>query len=228
MFQLMNSYSYIHYKLSSNHSPLFSHGNEISCLYSKIVDLSRQSPTYLIKVTPELFDVSIELKEAALHLHDILEVLTAEENGIPFIYLQSSMDYNKIKSLIDLFIHNYNQLSAVSSPVMNQKLQREFFCSLSHYSDALNSCGIAFEENGLLFTESSLLDERIQSGAVSTLFSGSESFGCHIKNHAYQILLNPIEYVNKKVVTYPDQSSINFPNPYLTSFYTGLLFSGYC
>lgn len=40
------------------------------------------------------------------------------------------------------------------------------------------------------------------------------------------MILNPLDYIDKVVVTYPN-TNINYPNPYIPSKYSGLLFNDY-
>ena len=42
------------------------------------------------------------------------------------------------------------------------------------------------------------------------------------------IALNPMEYVDKTIVTYPNTSRAGFNTPYNTSVYSGIMFNSYC
>ena len=42
------------------------------------------------------------------------------------------------------------------------------------------------------------------------------------------ISLNPMEYLNKTVVTYPNITAKKTLNPYVSSIYCGLLYNNYC
>ena len=41
-----------------------------------------------------------------------------------------------------------------------------------------------------------------------------------------QVSLNPMDYVEKVMVAYKNPGH-NYPNPYITSAYTGMMFDGY-
>ena len=43
-----------------------------------------------------------------------------------------------------------------------------------------------------------------------------------------QISLDPMQYVEKRIVAYKNPAKIHFATPYITSPYTGMLFNSYC
>ena len=58
-------------------------------------------------------------------------------------------------------------------------------------------------------------------------FSTIKDFTNSVLRKTNQVSLNPIEYVNKTIVAYKNPGH-NFPVPYMTSNYSGLLFNSYC
>ena len=92
----------------------------------------------------------------------------------------------------------------------------------------MESCGISFEEDGHMELDKSLAAQAIEAGDLQVLFQPDSAMTNRMFTKTDQIKINPIEYVDKKVVSYP-----NFTKPprgysYITSLYSGLLFNFYC
>ena len=45
-------------------------------------------------------------------------------------------------------------------------------------------------------------------------------------HRADNIAINPMHYVNKTLISYPNPNK-TFANPYVTSIYSGMMFNGY-
>lgn len=96
-----------------------------------------------------------------------------------------------------------------------------------HYAPNLAALGLNFDQDGTMKID----DEALQNAAADD--HAKENFG-DVKNFANamlrktnQISLNPMEYINKTIVAYKNPGK-NFPNPYVTSNYSGMLFNNYC
>ena len=125
-------------------------------------------------------------------------------------------------SLID---HNltFEQKTGTQSKLLNElkKLSEPF-------ANELESCGISFDEEGHMELDTALATQAIEAGDMQKLFQPDSAMTNRMFAKTDQIKINPIEYVDKKVVSYP-----NFTKPprgysYITSLYSGLLFNFYC
>ena len=56
---------------------------------------------------------------------------------------------------------------------------------------------------------------------------GINNFKKSVLGKLNQSLINPMEYIDKVIVNYKNPGK-NFPNPYLTSMYSGMMFNSYC
>lgn len=127
-------------------------------------------------------------------------------------------DYN---SLVDLAA-NYK-----SEQGMPQKLMRHLRNTARPYLNELESCGISFEEKGKIVIDDKLALESIESKEINSLFSSSGYIG-EISHQSASIILNPMEYVDKTLISYKNFSKPSIAQPYVSSIYSGMLFNYYC
>lgn len=135
-------------------------------------------------------------------------------------------DEAKISDKLDDFLHSYNQLVDLSRNGASQKgatrLFRDITSITRHHEQELSDAGLAIDENGYLRKT-----ENVDSAKIRELFDeDSSSFRKDIKRTTGRMTLNPLEYIDKTVVTYPNTKG-TYPNPYQPSKYSGLLFNDY-
>ena len=63
---------------------------------------------------------------------------------------------------------------------------------------------------------------------LKTLFEEPDGLFAKLSRKMSDIALNPVDYVDKVIVTYPNTARAGFSNPYLTSIYSGMMFNSYC
>ena len=80
----------------------------------------------------------------------------------------------------------------------------------------------------MLSLDEALVRQSIEEGDMDEIFSSEHGFAARVNNKISEIKLNPLEYVDKKVVTYPNTLHVPYPSPYITSMYSGLFFNNYC
>jgi flagellar hook-associated protein 2 len=96
------------------------------------------------------------------------------------------------------------------------------------YEGELTACGIKADENGYLSIDDSLAIGAIQDGGMESLFTRENGFIARLIDKSDSIAINPMDYLDKIIVTYPNTEGNAFRNPYVTSIYSGLFFSSYC
>ncbi|MGF7142350.1 flagellar hook-associated protein 2 [Anaerotaenia torta] len=96
------------------------------------------------------------------------------------------------------------------------------------FHEELEACGIRADDSGLLSLEDPLAVMAAQDQGMESLFTRENGFIARLMDKAEAIAINPMEYLDKKVLTYPNREARNWPNPYITSMYSGLFFSSYC
>ena len=96
-----------------------------------------------------------------------------------------------------------------------------------YYQADLEKLGLSFEPGGQLSLNEDTLKSSLQGDEGRGQFSTIKDFTNSVLRKTNQVSLNPIEYVNKTIVAYKNPGH-NFPVPYMTSNYSGLLFNSYC
>ena len=145
-------------------------------------------------------------------------------------------DTESITDNVVQLIGGYNEfIKAASSYLETQsrsrQLIREFSSIASRYGSSLESMGMHLQEDGLLSVNDEVLQQTAQTAAASgddlSAFSVLKEFSNSILHKSDQIALNPMDYVDKKIVAYKNPGH-NFASPYITSAYSGMMFNSYC
>ncbi|MCM1159251.1 MAG: hypothetical protein NC300_08880 [Bacteroidales bacterium] len=135
-------------------------------------------------------------------------------------------DENKLSNRLADFITSYNQLVDIAKNGAGQKGASRLLKDITNISrrhqEALQEAGITIDEDGYLQQTDDIDSDRIHS-----LFNEElSSFRRDIKRTTEKMTLNPLDYIDKVVVTYPNTGKA-YPNPYHPSKYSGLLFNDY-
>ena len=134
-------------------------------------------------------------------------------------------DSTKTSDRLDNFLHSYNQLVDLSRSGIDNKgatrLFRDVTSITRHNQKILSSAGLTTDENGYLTSSA-----EIDSAQIRSLFEDSSSFRKDIKRITEKMSLNPLNYIDKVVITYPNTTG-TYPNPYCPAKYSGLLFNDY-
>lgn len=85
------------------------------------------------------------------------------------------------------------------------------------HSESLAQYGISVNEDATLDYE--------KDGEITDA-EAIKGFGNHILRKLNAISLDPMEYVDRRICAYPNPNT-SYPNPYMTSIYTGMLFNTY-
>jgi flagellar hook-associated protein 2 len=134
-------------------------------------------------------------------------------------------DTDSIDESISSVISSYNDFIRTADDQHNEKLQGRRVASemryiASLYQDDMAALGVQVREDGSL--------TKADVGALE--YSGLKaikSFTTAVLRKSNQINLNPMEYVDKKVIAYKHPRR-SLPTPYITSAYSGMIFSGFC
>ena len=111
-------------------------------------------------------------------------------------------------------------------PLGNRLLHDLRNISFSHRHD-LESIGMLVEENGAISIDRDLLSETIDTDELNGVFSVLDSFKSSLSARANNVSIDPIQYVNKTIVTYKKPGE-NFPSPYHSSLYSGMMLDRFC
>lgn len=95
-----------------------------------------------------------------------------------------------------------------------------------YYKNNLESAGFNVEDDGHITVEDSLLIQSAEEGTLSESLEKLNAFKKAVVAKADDISIDPMKYVNKKLISYPHPKR-NFTNPYVSSVYSGMMFNGY-
>ena len=97
----------------------------------------------------------------------------------------------------------------------------------NHYSSSLDAVGLSMKTDGTIDVDQDLLYRSAEVGDPKTNLGAVQNFANALIRKSNEVSLNPMEYTNQVMVAYKNPGK-NFPDPYNTSIYTGMMFSSYC
>ena len=174
---------------------------------------STQSNTFTIDKTFEitLNGVSEEGKSAQVGLKTDVESLT-----------------DNISYLIQGYNSFINQAAAyLDSQPYSGRLMREMGAISSVYGSGLSDIGLNIKEDGTIELDKEALSRTAQADDALERFSSIKSFTGSVLDKVNKVALNPMDYTQKTIVAYKNPGK-SFASPYVTSNYSGMMFSSYC
>lgn len=145
-------------------------------------------------------------------------------------------DHEKILSAVDSILAAYHELIDLARNRTENnkeyfrasKLISEMKNLEEAYREELSACGLVASEDGSLQLDEILAVQAAEDGGMESLFTRENGFIAKLLDKAETIAINPMEYLDKTIVTYPNHEKNYYRNPYVTSIYSGLLFNSYC
>ncbi len=140
-------------------------------------------------------------------------------------------DLDSVLSAVNDMINSYNKLIDLSNNTSEgsndaARLNKEISKTTGQYKNELESIGITMDDDGKLSFDDSLFIQSSNEGTLDDSLSKLSSFKSGIVSKADDISINPMKYVNKIMISYPNPVK-TFANPYITSIYSGMMFNGY-
>ncbi len=132
---------------------------------------------------------------------------------------------------IDMFVDAYNSLIELSdieeqTNVGSRNLFKDISGIVNNHRDELESAGLIINNDNSIKKDDTLLIESIKNGSLSTLFKDMSSLHSDIESATNRMALDPMAYINKLLVTYPNTNN-KFNAAYNQSLYSGLMFNNY-
>lgn len=128
---------------------------------------------------------------------------------------------NTYNSMVDLAIEKSGNVGDDS-----EKLIKDINNMVGYYKDSLESAGFRVLDDGHIETEVPVLVQAAKNGSLDESLEKLNQFKKAVVNKADDISVNPMKYVNKKLIAYPNPVR-NFTSPYVSSIYSGMMFNGY-
>jgi flagellar hook-associated protein 2 len=131
-------------------------------------------------------------------------------------------DAESLSNNIETFVDGYNRfltgvIGSETDDNLTGLLSKDIQKFLGAHSASLEKYGISVNDDSTLNYEKN--DEVNYDSSIKT-------FGMHILRKLNSIALDPMEYIDRRICAYPNPNA-SYPNPYVTSIYTGMLFNTY-
>lgn len=183
----------------------------------------------------ELNGIKKQTSTNTFNIENAIQVTLRDTSEEP-VSLTIIPDKDTILKSVDSFIQTFNSLIQLAKERTEEmpehygpaKLINEIKNLEEAYRGELEANGFSFSEYGMLSLDDSLAVQASEDGSMESLFTDKKGFIARLLDKTEAIAINPIEYLDKKVLLYPNSDSPAFTNPYLASRYSGLLFNFYC
>lgn len=129
-------------------------------------------------------------------------------------------DAQSLSNNIETFVEGYNHfmngvINDETDEMLTRLLSKDLHKFLGIHSYNLEKYGISINEDATLDYQKT--DDITDAAAI-------KGFGSQVLRKLNAISLDPMEYIDRRICAYPNPNA-SYPNPYMTSIYTGMLFS---
>lgn len=148
------------------------------------------------------------------------------------VTISMNTDTDAIADSIGELIGGYNNMISVTANDANEhfegneKLKKDFAGIAKSYNHLLNENGLSVTDNGTIAVDRDAIISAADNGTLGDIFSGLNAFKQAVQKKAEDISLNPMDYVNNKIIAYKNPLRPT-NDPYNLSAYTGMIFDGY-
>lgn len=159
-----------------------------------------------------------------------LKGLTPEDTPV---HIGLKADVDSLTDNINQLVRGYNTFMKAAASYMESQsrsatLVKEMRGIAGLYRNPMEAMGLSIAEDGTLSVDPSLLKSSVlESEDVAETFSYLKDFSTALVRKSNQVSLNPMDYVDRKVVAYKNPGH-NYVSPYTTSAYSGMMFNSYC
>ena len=140
-------------------------------------------------------------------------------------------DVESLISNVESLVDGYNNFITKATDYtktygLSNKFRNEMRSIQNVYRNELDAIGLTFKDDGQLEIDDKYLKAAAFEGDHNETLRPITDFASEILLEAQKISLNPMEYTDRIVVEYKNPGH-NFANPYITSMYSGMMFSSY-
>lgn len=131
-------------------------------------------------------------------------------------------DAESLSNNIEAFVEGYNHfMNGVINDETEESLTKLLSKDLHKF---LNLHSYNLEKYGISINPDATLDYQKSDGLTDA--AAIKGFGSQILRKLNAISLDPMEYIDRRICAYPNPNA-SYPNPYMTSIYTGMLYNNY-
>lgn len=140
-------------------------------------------------------------------------------------------DFDTVLENVNELLDKYNSMVDLAKlhadkGYESSRLHRDIKNIAKYYKSALDSAGFRVDEDAKIQVEESLLVQSANEGNLTESLEKLGAFKKAITNKANNISVNPMAYVDKKLIAYKNPIR-SIGNSYLTSVYSGMMFNKY-
>lgn len=148
------------------------------------------------------------------------------------INIGTKPDYESLQDTINGIARSYNNFIKTASEYLEKQPRTTILVDsmkrmANHYNDTFNTLGLTHEDDGTIQVDDKLLADSLTNAADENVIDSMKRFAKSALRKISQVQLNPMDYVDKRIVAYKNPYKTHFANPYITSAYSGMLFNGY-
>ncbi len=141
-------------------------------------------------------------------------------------------DYESLKDNIISLTGSYNDFLQAAAKYVDQHPRTNLLIGTmkamsAGYASAFTKAGITQDSSGNLSVDEEKLTTALGSADAEETLGSLKNFTHTTLHKATQIQLNPLDYIDKRIVAYKNPNVSHYANPYVTSAYSGMLFNGY-
>ncbi len=141
-------------------------------------------------------------------------------------------DIESLTDNINSLIGGYNTFVSAAnsyqeSQTLSSRLSREMGAIAYRYTGGMADMGIRLQSDNTISIDEELLRETASGPGGPASYQALKGFAHALVQKTSQVSLNPMNYVNRTIVAYKNPGH-NFPSPYATSAYSGMMFNSYC
>lgn len=141
-------------------------------------------------------------------------------------------DYESVRDSIMSITDSYNEFINKAAGYIDVQPRTNLFVSdmkmsSMFYISKLDKLGISQNEDGTLSVDEEKLSEAVKEDGAPDELEAFKDFTRFALRKAEDLQLNPMDYVDKRIVAYKNPQTEHFATPYITSAYSGMLFNSY-
>lgn len=148
------------------------------------------------------------------------------------ITISTRPDMESLKENITAFQSSYNNFVDAAAEYLHKQPRTSLLLGsmkkmAANFVPQMEALGITQDIQGKLQVSDEALSASLKTGNVDSSLTALRSFAKSSMHKISQVQLNPMDYVDKRMVAYKNPYRGHFANPYTTSAYSGMLFNSY-
>lgn len=182
-----------------------------------------------------IYQLNEEQQESSVNFltyhHSIhIDLLSVSEDTVSVSYIPDVEQIYKELSLSLNVYHDFIHVIANHKPKQNTShfLLNELKQTYYNFKNELESCGLILDESHHFQVDMNLLSSAVNDGTLENILTSKNGYCSRLEQKANCIILNPMNYLDKVVVSYPNTNKFSYSNYYISSMYSGMLYNYYC